>query len=121
MQLIQYPQFRSGDDAARVVRTFHHAAGADGFTELDAATAERDFIKGNAFRNFTCHCAGCGEGNGFFYEQNLYVPIAERSAWASGHHTSTTHGASFTRNTADDHGSVATRGPHWALPHGPGQ
>lgn len=61
VQLIRYPQFRSGDAASRVVRTFHHAAGSGDFTELDAVTAARDFVMGNAFRNFTCNCSGCGD------------------------------------------------------------
>lgn len=118
IQLIQYPNFQSFDTSKRTVSMFHHAPGANDFQKMPEGKVVK-FVMGNAFKNFKCQCSHCGEGKGNFFELNLYVPEADASRWASAHHTTTTHGVMFQRSTADDHGSVPTKGEHWLFPQGP--
>ena len=84
IQLVRHPQMAS-TDPLRTVRWFRGARNARG-GEFAEQVGNDGFNKANAFMNFTCRCAECGKGKGWFNELNLYVTPGSKP---SAHHTST--------------------------------
>ena len=109
IQFVRHPQMASADPL-RTVRWFRGAAGGGDFVEKQD---KGGFNKANDFMNFSCHCAECGKGKGWFYELNLYV---KPGSTPSAHHTSTVHGVIAPRSTESDGTLETTKGPHWARP-----
>lgn len=109
IQFIKYPNFLSADKDKRITRYFIFRN--SNFFEIEDI---ENRLNGNSFMNFNCQCACCGEGNGWFYEINLFVVSG-----FSAHHLSTKKGKNYSRENSEDGSILPNKGLHWSYPDGP--
>ena len=100
IQLVSQPNFDQNNKSIRYFKK-------DENTFIEVFTID-DYKKANSYKNFKTN-KGVGHSNGMFYELNLYTNILEYS----NHHTSTTNGLNYERNSSQDGSSIETKGTHW--------
>ena len=106
IQLTTHPNFEA---ESKLVQYFQkHGDHFQNVTESDAII--NGYRQANSFKNFKTE-KGVGHSKGLYYELNLY----SASIRYSNHHTSSTTGSTFVRDSSHDINQVQTKGPHWTV------